>query len=54
MENSMKVESSKKQIAYFSRVIALGPAIPTYSGGLGILAGDALRAAAEQNSALKV
>jgi starch phosphorylase len=37
-----------KRIAYFSVEIALDPAMPTYSGGFGILAGDALRAAAEQ------
>ena len=36
-----------KRIAYFSMEIALDPAMPTYSGGLGILAGDTLRAAAE-------
>ena len=34
-------------IAYFSMEIALDPAIPTYSGGLGVLAGDTLRAAAD-------
>jgi starch phosphorylase len=33
--------------AYFSMEIALDPSIPTYSGGLGILAGDTLRAAAD-------
>ena len=37
-----------KRIAYFSMEIDLDPAMPTYSGGLGILAGDTLRAAAEQ------
>ena len=34
-------------IAYFSMEIAITPAIPTYSGGLGVLAGDTLRAAAD-------
>lgn len=34
-------------IAYFSMEIALDEAIPTYAGGLGILAGDTLRAAAD-------
>ena len=38
-----------KRIAYFSMEIALDPAIRTYSGGLGILAGDTLRAAAAQS-----
>src|SRR5580698_5447170 len=35
------------KIAYFSMEIALDPAIPTYGGGLGILAGDMLRSAAD-------
>lgn len=34
-------------VAYFSMEVGLDPAIPTYSGGLGILAGDTLRAAAD-------
>jgi starch phosphorylase len=34
-------------VAYFSMEIALEPEFPTYSGGLGILAGDTLRAAAD-------
>jgi len=34
-------------VAYFSMEIALDPAIPTYSGGLGVLAGDTLRSAAD-------
>lgn len=34
-------------VAYLSMEIALGPAMATYSGGLGILAGDTLRAAAD-------
>jgi len=42
------MNSSNKRIAYFSMEIALDPAIHTYSGGLGILAGDTLRAAAAQ------
>ena len=37
-----------KPIAYFSMKIVLDPAMPTHSGGFGILAGDMLRAAAEQ------
>jgi len=35
------------KIAYLSMEIALEPAIPSYSGGLGILAGDTIRAAAD-------
>jgi starch phosphorylase len=34
-------------IAYFSMEIALAPGLPTYAGGLGVLAGDTLRAAAD-------
>ena len=34
-------------VAYFSMEIAVIPEIPTYSGGLGVLAGDTLRAAAD-------
>jgi starch phosphorylase len=37
----------KHPIAYFSMEVAVDPAIPTYSGGLGILAGDTLRSAAD-------
>ena len=33
-------------VAYFSMEIGLEPDIPTYAGGLGMLAGDTLRAAA--------
>ena len=35
------------KIAYFSMEIALDPSIPSYGGGLGILAGDMLRSAAD-------
>jgi glycogen phosphorylase len=38
---------STRSIAYFSMEIALSPALPTYSGGLGMLAGDTLRSAAD-------
>jgi starch phosphorylase len=34
-------------VAYFSMEIALSPRMPTYSGGLGVLAGDTLRSAAD-------
>lgn len=36
-----------KKIAYFSMEIGLESKIPTYSGGLGILAGDTLKSAAD-------
>ncbi|MFC1774279.1 hypothetical protein ACFL3A_13155 [Pseudomonadota bacterium] len=35
------------RIAYFSMEIALRSEIPTYSGGLGVLAGDTLKSAAD-------
>jgi len=39
--------SVKRFIAYFSMEIALENAMPSYSGGLGVLAGDTIRAAAD-------
>ncbi len=39
----MNGTSSISRVAYFSMEVALSPAMPTYSGGLGILAGDTLR-----------
>ncbi len=39
--------NSADTIAYFSMEIGLDAAIPTYSGGLGVLSGDTLRAAAD-------
>jgi glycogen phosphorylase len=38
---------SNSLVAYFSMEICLEQAIPTYSGGLGVLAGDTLRSAAD-------
>ena len=43
--NSIKPKSHK--IAYFTMEIGLTPEIPTYSGGLGVLAGDMIRSAAD-------
>jgi glycogen phosphorylase len=43
----MKPRSKSPSIAYFSMEIALDPDMPTYSGGLGMLAGDTLRSAAD-------
>lgn len=39
--------SQPLRAAYFSMEIALRPDVPTYAGGLGILAGDTLRSAAD-------
>ncbi|MDE3100130.1 MAG: alpha-glucan family phosphorylase [Verrucomicrobiota bacterium] len=41
------MNSQREIIAYFSMEIALEPALPTYSGGLGMLAGDTIRSAAD-------
>src|ERR1039458_6415668 len=35
------------EVAYFSMEVALDSRLPTYSGGLGVLAGDFLRSAAD-------
>ena len=63
MSNSSSSNSSPRQfsyepfpqsgvVAYFSMEIAINPAMPTYSGGLGVLAGDTLRSAADLNTPL--
>lgn len=41
--------ATERSIAYFSMEIAIDPRIPTYSGGLGVLAGDTLRSCADLN-----
>ena len=38
---------TKRLVAYFSMEIALENEMPSYSGGLGVLAGDTIRAAAD-------
>ncbi len=43
----LKNLTSEPKIAYFTMEIGLREEIPTYSGGLGILAGDAVRSAAD-------
>ncbi len=40
-------DKSKREIGYFTMEIALQEDIPSYSGGLGVLAGDTLRSAAD-------
>src|ERR1700741_1028422 len=42
-----QVNSVKRFIAYFSMEIALENAMPTYSGGVGVFAGDRIRAAGD-------
>lgn len=41
------LDMSQRKIAYFSMEIGLISDMPTYSGGLGVLAGDMIRAAAD-------
>ncbi|MBN2881753.1 alpha-glucan family phosphorylase [Candidatus Woesearchaeota archaeon] len=48
MERFFKKEAEKK-IAYFSMEIGIDSKIPTFSGGLGVLAGDTIRSAADLN-----
>jgi starch phosphorylase len=40
-------EEASRRIAYFSMEVAIASAIPTYAGGLGVLAGDTLRSFAD-------
>src|ERR1700744_4563494 len=44
------IDFTARQIAYFSMEIALSKNLPTYSGGLGMLAGDTLRSAADMGA----
>ena len=40
-------DKCERLVAYFSMEIALENSMPSYSGGLGVLAGDTIRAAAD-------
>lgn len=42
----------KSSVAYFSMEIGLEPDIPTYAGGLGVLAGDTIRSAADLGTSM--
>ncbi len=42
-----EISKTDRKIAYFSMEIAIESDIPTYSGGLGVLAGDTLRSCAD-------
>jgi len=46
------IDLSTRRIAYFSMEIALSKDLPTYSGGLGMLAGDTLRSAADTGASM--
>ena len=41
------MEVNSTTIAYFSAEIGISASLPTYSGGLGVLAGDHIKAAAD-------
>ncbi len=47
LEPAGTVGPATRRVAYFTMEVALDPAMPTYSGGLGILAGDTLRSFAD-------
>ena len=47
MEQPETVSSFTRRMAYFTMEVALDPTVPTYSGGLGVLAGDTLRSCAD-------
>ena len=44
---SIASDLTRTMVAYFSMEIGIDPAVPTYAGGLGVLAGDFVRAAAD-------
>ena len=44
---SAEIETVARRIAYFSMEVAVDARLPTYSGGLGVLAADALRSFAD-------
>lgn len=44
-----KLLKKERRVAYFSMEIGLDPKVPTYSGGLGILAGDTIKSCADLN-----
>ncbi len=45
----MEIRKKDRKVAYFSMEIGLEPNMPTYAGGLGILAGDTLKTCADLN-----
>jgi starch phosphorylase len=46
-KGATKSDAAMRRIAYFSMEIGVHSDIPTYSGGLGVLAGDTIRSAAD-------
>ena len=47
LRNLMEHDPAFRPLAYFSMEVGLKESIPTYSGGLGVLAGDILKSAAD-------
>jgi starch phosphorylase len=47
MKDFSAIETALRSIAYFTMEIALESSMPSYSGGLGVLAGDTIRAGAD-------
>ena len=47
LNNKVMPMQTERTVAYFSMEIALEAGLPTYSGGLGVLAGDTIRSAAD-------
>lgn len=41
------IQPKDRRITYFSIEIGIDPRIPTYSGGLGVLAGDTIKSCAD-------
>ena len=48
MEYYLQEDPKERKIAYFSLEIGLKPEVPTYSGGLGVLAGDTIKTFSDQ------
>ena len=47
MRSIIEFDPSFRTVAYFSMEVGIKKSIPTYSGGLGLLAGDILKSAAD-------
>jgi len=45
----LRVRKKERRIAYFSMEIGIDSGVPTYSGGLGVLAGDTIKSCADLN-----
>ena len=49
LTSGVNEHTARRRVAYFSMEVALHREIPSYSGGLGVLAGDMMRACADLN-----